>query len=336
MPVFLYMAEGKRNFVEFLKKWSIPLITGSNAAKLFFLFLSVFLWFLINLAKEGYIDKVSFPVNYTSVPPDLRLTNNPPEELRVSLRGKGFEILKLKRRSIRPVEIAIDELKLADTTEYTWNTDDRMQIIEEELGEDISVIDIEPEQITFKFSPIEERRFKVYLKGKKNFSKFKTFYKPPEINPDSISIWGTGEELQQIDSVFTETLSLTAEEDSLIRKVKLALPDEEGLEFSQREVEVKLRYTSLTEGSLNVPLQIRNLPAGYALTLIPRQVKVTFRVPVEDFARVKASDFSVYVDYASLKAREREFLPVQVSQSPDYVRKLDVEPKKVEYILTRQ
>lgn len=307
---------------------------GDNTAKLFFLLLSVFLWLLINLSKDGYTATVYYPVKYDQAPDGYRLVNVPPRNLKVSLRGRGFDIIKSKLRSLDPLSINLRQAVLNDTNAYLLNTLSQEGMIAGELGDNISVTRIEPETVGLKFSPIKQRRFKVYLQYKKNFSRFKSLYRSPEIKPDSITVWGTESELAMIDSIQTQLLRLDGEEDSLSTRVALDLPSGSDLEFSHKEVRVDLVFTSLTEGSLEIPVKLKNSPSDYRVTIIPKRVKVTYQVAINDFAKIEAEDFECYVDLRDLSSNP-EFLTVKVRSVPELVRSYSLDPVRVEYILTK-
>lgn len=335
MPVFILMTDQKKNVLGWLRKISIPIVTGNTSAKLFFLFLSVFLWFLIKLSQEGYVAQVSFPVSFTSIPEDKRLLNKPVEEIQVNLRGKGFDILKHKLRSYKTVAIDMSRLELLDSNRYVWNTDKELEEVGRQFGDNVEVLQIKPKSVVFDFSPIQKRRLKVYLKGKKEYSNFKTLYEDPHIKPDSITIWGTAEELSGIDSIFTETVVLTADEDSMELKVQLQLPKNPNLRFSARQVKVGLRYSSLTERTVEIPIDVVRLSSAYSITLVPEKVNLTFRLAVEDFSKISAEDFSAFVDLGDLEEGTR-FLQVQLQSVPALVRQTRLNPRKVEYILTEK
>ena len=328
------MSSKKENSIKafFARFWGM--IQGDNTAKLFFLLLSVFLWLLINLSKEGFTSSVDFPVSYDQAPDGYRLVNEPPSNLRVDLEGRGFDIIKCKLKSLDPLSIPLREARLNDTNAYVLNTAEQEALIGAELGDNISVTRVSPGEIGLKFSPIKQKKFKVHLKYKKNFSKFKSLYRTPIIKPDSITVWGTENELAEIDSIDTELLRLDADEDSLSIIAKLDLPERNNLEFSHDEVKVDLVFTSLTEGTLEVPIRMKNTPPGYRVTLIPKKVSITYQVAINDFAKIEAEDFECYADLRDLE-RNPEFLTLKVKTVPDLVRNYSLSPVRVEYILTK-
>lgn len=339
MPVsFLNMAKKKGFFGRIFKKVRIPILAGDTPAKFFFIALSVLLWFLIKLNKEGYTGEINLPVKYENIPSDKRLLNDPPRQIKVQLRSQGYDILKYKLRSLSPLVVDVSRLVRTGNGKSYWATSRSKNDIANTFGEKARVVSIDPDTVFFHFSTLKSKKFKVYLKVKRKFPLFKTFYRPPLIRPDSIIISGSAEDVNDIDSVFTETVELTAEEDTVTKVLKLRLPKKKkNLQMSADKVQVRFTYTSLTEGSFDIPVKVINLPDQYKITVFPDKVKVKFQVPLEDYQKVDAADFEAYVDFNQIKDKQQErLLTVKLRSSPAFLRKVSIDPRQLEYILINQ
>lgn len=334
-PLFYSMSRVNRIWKR-IGKVSWPLLAGDTRAKFFFLFLSVFLWFLIKLSKEGYTTEISFPVEYKDLPADKRLVNVPPNELTLNLGGQGFDLLRCKLRSLQPLEISVRNLQQSDSISYTWNTSGNKDAVGAELGDDIDILSIFPENVKFDITPLTSKRVKVYLKSKRDFENFKTLYRPPMLEPDSITITGSPDVVNNIDSIFTEGVSLTADQDSVHFEVALLKPEQGDVKMSHNKARVSIRYTSLTEDEMSVPIKVINLPRKYTLTIFPDKVNVRYQVSIEDYEKIDSTDFEAYVDYHNLKDDNQQFLRVNLKTVPSYLHKVNLEPSRVEYILSEK
>lgn len=328
------MAKEQSGIKRFLRKLKVPILAGDTTAKFLFLLLSVFLWFLIKLSKEGYVTEFNFPVKYVNIPEDRKLSSKPVSEIRVKVRSHGFDLLKHRLRSFRAIEIDVASNVKGDGESYFWETNSGENLMNVEFDDNTEILSIRPDTVFFEFDEIRNKKVKVYLKARKKYSNFKTFNAPPEIIPDSIIVSGAERDVQGLDSIFTKTFDLTAEADSVTRKIPLDLPKNSKLEFSTQEVTVKLRYTSLTEGSFNIPVRVINLPEGYEMNVFPEKVKLKFQVPVEDYERVTPGEFEAYVDFNDVEAdKGTQFLKVRLQAVPAFLRKVTVDPRQLEYIL---
>ncbi len=326
------------NIRNFFSKFRLPLIfRGNTTAKILFLLLSVFLWFLIKLSKTGYTTEFSFPVEYVNMPSDKRLNKKPIKSVKVKVRSHGYDLLKYKLRSFRPVEVDLTNTVKYEGGRYFWETNRGANPINSEFDEDTEVLSINPDTIFFDFNAIKSKKVKVYLKGKRLFSNFKTFFAPPEITPDSITISGAEQDVSKIDSIFTKPIELKAAADTVVHKVDLQLPKNKGLEFSAKSATVKVRYTNLTEGTFTIPVSIINLPAEYELNVFPAKISVKYQVPVQDYNRVNPADFEAYVDFAEIQDNpDARFLGVKLQAAPAFLRKVTVDPKQLEFILIKK
>lgn len=331
------MAYNLEDIKDKISRLSKPLLAGDNRAKVFFIILSVFLWFLIKLSKEGYTGEVNFPVIYKEVPANKKLLNQPLDHLKVTLRSQGFEILKYKIRSLRPIEIDVSRLDMSNGEHYTWNTQSKRSMISAQLGDNTEIVDIKPDTVHFNFSLIRSKKVKVYFKGKRQVSDFKTLYAEPVITPDSIMVAGSEEALRHLDSLFIKPISPSEDVDSLNVEAELDIPKNKDLEIVQAKVRVQALYTSLTEGKFEIPVKVLNLPRSYNITLFPNKVFVKYQLPLEDFSKVSKEDFSAYVDYNQIKSMESDrFLTVYMQSSPPYLKKLIIDPKQLEFIITEK
>lgn len=328
------MAKEQSGLKGFLRKWKVPILAGDTTVKFFFLLLSIFLWFLIKLSKEGYITEFNFPVKYVNIPEDKKFSSKPVSEIKVKVRSHGFDLLKHRLRSFRAIEIDVANNVKRDGQNYFWETNSGENLMDVEFDDNTEILSIRPDTVFFEFDEIRSKKVKVYLRARKKYSNFKTFNSPPEIIPDSITVTGAEKDVQGLDSIFTKTFDLTADADSVTRLVPLDLPKNSKLGFSTREITVKLRYTSLTEGTFNIPVKVINLPEGYEMNVFPEKVKLKFQVPVEDYERVIPDDFGAYVDFNDIKAgEETQFLKVHLQAVPAFLRKVTVDPRQLEYIL---
>ncbi len=331
------MANNLKDIKQKLSKLLKPLLAGDNRAKILFIILSVFLWFLIKLSKGGYTGEVNFPVVYKEVPVNKKLLNQPTDHLKVTLRSQGFEILKYKIRALRPIEIDVSRLDVSNDEHYTWHTQSKRGMISAQLGDNTEILDIKPDTVHFNFSLIRSKMVKVYFKGKRQISDFKTLYAEPVITPDSILVSGSEQALAKVDSIFIKPINPAEDIDSLDVEVNLEPIKNKNVEIIRQNVRVQALYTSLTEGKFEIPVRVLNLPKSYNITLFPNKVFVKYQLALEDFSKVSKDEFKAYVDYNQIKDMESDrFLRVYMESSPPYLKKLTIDPKQLEFIITEK
>lgn len=312
------------------------LTEGSNRVKFFFILLSVFLWFLSKLSKDGYTTVIEFPVKYVNSSADKALGRMPTEKIKVAINSYGFTILKYKLRSFSSLRIDLSQVerKLDPRNSY-WLTNADLSIIEKQLDADVEVRSISPDTVYFDFNKLIKKKVAVKLKLQESFSKDLGIYGEPQIIPDSILVQGPESLISKIKFIETEPLELKGDKSTLKKELDLILPKTKGVQFSEDQVNVELEFSKMTEASINVPIEIVGLPEKYNLKLFPENVKLTYKVAIRDYDKVRASDFRIYTDCSQIEANsDKRYLTLKSSNYPDFIESMHFDPKRVEFILS--
>lgn len=338
--LLLQLMEPKTRVKEVVKVLRSLVMEGDSRAKLFFLLLSVFLWFLINLSNDGYKTVVEFPIEYLNLPQDRILAEAPPKYIKVDLVGPGFSLLKYKIRGLKSIAVDVSRLKRDSDTigalSY-WLTNENLGFVAAQLEGETQVLSISPDTIAFKFTELGTKKVPIVLQLDKQYSNQTSLYGKPKLSIDSLVVTGPKLKLASIESIMTKSILLTGEEDSITISSKLKLPEDKALEFSHQKVKVTLAFTQITEGKLQVPINIEGVSGDYELAVFPKKVDITYRISIHDFKKIGEADFKASVDYALIKGQEESrYLPVKVESYSDFVKYINYEPKRVEYILTEK
>lgn len=329
------MAEEKENRWIRIKNF---LTEGSNKVKIFFVLLSVFLWFLSKLSKEGYTAIIDFPVKYVNLEEGRSFGQDPPKKIKVYINSPGFTILKYKLRSFSSLKIDLKGVERnIDSRNSYWLTNSDLSLIENQLDPDVEVRSISPDTVFFDFTHRVKKKVPVVLKIQENYSKDLGIYGEPKITPDSIIVSGAESVIKDIVTISTDELELNGEEELVATKLKLKIPKKKGIEVSNEEVDVELEFSKLTETSINVPIEVVGLPQKYSLKIFPETVKLTYQVAIRDYERVAVTDFRIYTDCSDIENNaSKRYLNLQSSDFPDFVKNVHFEPKRIEFILSEQ
>ncbi len=311
---------------------------GNSRARMFFVLLSVFLWFLIKLSKEGYTEIISFPVQYNNLPDDRILTNRPPSEIKVTLRAQGFNLLGYKFRRFRKIKVNIKEIERTASSESSyWLTNNNLSFIENQFDEGTDILSISPDTVHFKFSRISSKKVPVVFQYEKNYSNETVFRNPPRITPDSVTISGARQKVGRINAVNTQKIVLDAQKDSVQLKAPLLLKGESGIKFSHKTVEIDIHYTKLTQGKVKIPVTVTNLPDSLEIVTFPREVELSYNVAVNEYDKINEADFNVYADFSQLQEyRELRYLHLSGETYTALVTNISFNPKQVEFVITRK
>lgn len=314
------------------------LTKGNNKVKLFFVLLSVFLWFLSKLSKEGYTAVVDIPVKYDITKADRKFGKDPLSTISVSLTAPGFTILKYKLRSLTSLKVKLPQVerKLEARKSY-WLPNDHLGLVQNFLDPDTEVRSVKPDTVYFNFNKVVQKMVPVVLDIDNQQSKDLKIYGKPIIKPDSIRVIGPEDLLKEIFEVTTEQLTIEGEKEKY--KVVLDLIElyEKELKLSDDEVSVSLEFSKMTEATVNIPIEVFALPSQFDLKIFPENVKLTYQVAIKDYDKVSKNDFRIFTDCSKIEMNaEKRYLNLQFSSFADYISNVHVEPKRVEFILSEK
>ncbi len=310
-----------------------------NQAKIFFLFLAIFLWVLLKLSKEeGFVQTVDFPVEYVNFPPRMELNNVPPEQISIRLKAPGFNLLRYTFKSFKPIQVNVSELKTVGQGSKTfWITNNQRAFIEQQMEQDVEVLSIWPDTIAFDYAQLQSKKVPVLLQLEKNFNNFSSLYETPRLLPDSVELIGAAAALKGIDSISTKVMVINDEQDSVVRKIGLQVPSKEGVSISHKNVRVQLLVTQLTEKVLERQIEVRNIPDSLEIVIFPKVVKMQLQLALKDFDRLNPVDVIPFVDYSDIAGQDAEAsMRIQYEPLPDFIRHVTLEPRRVEFILTQK
>lgn len=147
---------------------------------------------------------------------------------------------------------------------------------------------------------------------------------------------GPSKTLDGLKYIETKAFTVPAQSgDSLNTTIALKLPELNKVSFSTNKVNAKIQLTRMTEETMEVPIEILNVPDSLSVELFPSTTNLTYRVALRDFHKVRPDDFAVTANFTLLQNNsESRFLNLTVEEFPEIIRQVDLDPKRVEYIIT--
>lgn len=303
---------------------------------LFCVLISAFFWMMMTLSKE-YGVVFNFPVKYINPPTDKVIANHLPVAIDIEIRAKGFSILAYKiRHRQETVLIDIKNLKpLYDKNHYYLLTNSRLDKITAQFDNDIKIQKIYPDTIFFNFNKKLTRKVPVKANLTVEFDKHYQQSDSVKLFPAQIAVSGAADLVNKVKYVQTAPMRLKNVTDSAVVKLDiLKTPDLKLLDISQTIVEAKVTAAKYTEGSMELPVEIENLPRGYNLKIFPDKVTVKYNVAFQNYEKITASQFRVVVDYDKIEEGSTR-LKVHLLKFPSEVRAIKLNPEKVEYIIRK-
>jgi len=211
----------------------------------------------------------------------------------------------------------------------------RMDKINSQLNKETRVLKINPDTIFINFNRKISKMVPVKPNLSLEFSKLYNLTDSISIQPKYIAVSAEAEVVNKID--FVETQAMTLKNINASTSIKLPLVKKEEykhVEFSQSTVKATINVTKYTEASLELPVEVENLPLGYSFKTFPDKVMVKFNVAFENYEKINATSFRAVVDYKKIDKQSNK-LKVQLLKVPEGLRNIKLVTEKVEYIISK-
>lgn len=305
----------------------------------FFVGIATIFWFL-NALGEEYTTTVNYPVRYINLPQNKVLTNKLPEQFALKVNAYGFDLIRYKLSSAflsNPFDVGLytnNRLKNNTLQNYSLATSQIVNRFEKDLSSSIKLISIFPDTILFEFSPIVEKKVPIKSMVSSSFEQQYMLDEAISLEIDSVVVKGPSSKLDSIDFVETEELILKDLNKTVKRNVNLK--QIEGIEFSQRKIEITVPVEQFTEEKMSIPVKVSNLPDSILLRLFPGDVKVSYFVGFKKHDKVSVDLFDIRVDYNQTSEDGSNKLKIELLRNPGFVTNVRYYPQEVTYLIEKK
>ena len=300
-------------------------------AMLLSLIVALVMWFSFSM-RETYPLTMRLPVVVAQTPPGSALRSRPPEAATVTLRGEGWTLLSLSRRT--PVISVVAESETVSL---------QAALSEVGLPDGVEVQAVQPQVIELALDTETNRRLPIRLRQRIETEVGFDLLRPPRLFPDSVTVTGAQSLLGTLDAWPTEVLMADGVEDPFTRIVALADTFGGLLRPSVTATRVQVDVGEFTEGRRDLLIEVVNLPVDVlGVRFDPPRVQAVFRVPAEGDAYDRAlasSRVRAVVDYFDIArdtTRTDGQVPVSVRWPDDLdIRDATLQPSRVGYFIQR-
>ncbi len=262
--------------------------------KLLALLFALFLWGVAALERQ-YEITLEVPIKVVEKGEKERvITNVDAKNARVTLSGKGKELLRI-RRSQLTFQPLVPEGRFGSRQV-------RLNSADLKLPAGITVRTIEPELVEVKLGPAQARDVKVIVPTKNWPSGGMTI---TEIRPLSgVKLIGPSDEIENYNTVTTETLDLSRVQSGERRVLRVLVPTGRG--FSAVPESVMVEVTLEREAArifLGLPVKVI-APPTMDISVEPDEAQIAIAGPANMIDSLKTTDITVQIKIASLPVGE--------------------------------
>ncbi len=314
------------------KKQNKPWIKkGPLKTFLFFLGFSTVIWVFVQFSKQ-YTSVIELPVSYINLPKDKILLENSPKYLDLRIQDKGFNIAIYKFFP-RVLKIDLSEVESLDG-QLVYNLEPNKAAILSQLRIDYEDADFLQENLKIDFQQRAVKRLLINSKINLDFSIGYSALDEIKLQPDSITVSGPENILDTLRQVNTKELKIDNINKDIEGRIKLDRTNLGTVTFYQDEVSYSLRTDKFTEGKVEIPIEMINVPEKMNAVIFPKEVIVYYQVSLNEFDKVKSSNFKVIVDFKN-SVDSDGYLLAQIVEHPKIVNNLRLNENKILFVIKR-
>jgi len=198
------------------------------------------------------------------------------------------------------------------------------------LPQTATIINYDPVRISFNYNTLQSRKIPIIFDGQLNISPGYFLNGDIRLVPDSVTAYGSLSDLSKLNYVYTSTDTINRLESN--RKIIYKLQEINRIKLVPEQIAVYVPVEAYTQKKIEVPIEGFNLPQNLTVKFFPSKVNLSFFVGVSLADSINTNDFSVGVDYESIKDSKSASVPVRITESPSYARNLTIDPPNVEFI----
>ena len=299
---------------------------------LFFLVLSGVFWLFLTL-NESYEQEIKVIYKIKGIPKNVVLTSHEIDTIRVTIRDKGWVILRYLYNDYRSVNINYKNYDRGNGSGIASSSEIK-RLIAKQLETSTIVNSIKPDRLEFFYNNGERKRVPVRWAGRVIPEQL-YFISHVQYMPDSVDIYSSREKLDSIKVIYTEALNYAGFRDTLIVDCKLS--HQKDVKVVPENIRIGFYTDVLTEESIDgVPIRAINMPEGKVLRTFPPKVKIHFITGVSQFRTLRPEDFIVIADYKEISQHSSEKCNIYLKTVPHGISRATLETKKVDYLIEEE
>ena len=299
-----------------------------------FALLSIVFWFMTKLSKE-YDSTIAYPISYNNLPDNKLLQEKPLDFIKIHIKTTGFKLI-LAKISPNKLEINASNIYNKSLTDYYLLVSQQKLALQKQMKTGVQIDHFIHDSIAFNLGLLKIKKVPVKLLSDFTYADGYELNEPISITPDSIIVTGPESILDTINFISTKLLQkkeLSISIKELIAIKKFA--SESNVNIKQENIEIFAAIEKFTEGTIEVPFKVLNLPSDKTINTFPKLVKITYRIALSNFNKISTSSFLVECDYNISKENNLPYLIPKITESSSMIKNPRIAPLKIDFIINK-
>lgn len=305
-----------------------PFLSNEKAMLILCISIAFLFWCFIKFSKT-YTYTTFYELAY-EVPSSYAMSSEAPTLLDVKMQSSGWTLLWHSfTQSNR-----IISLPLATNDQQYFYADAIKNMIERRASNKQKIIQFTPSQISINIKKELEKKVPIIAFTNINFEKGYQQNGKIKLIPDSVSITGPTNYLDEINQWYTDTLVNVALKETWSGQVGLQKPGVKFVTLSVPKVAFEIPVDQFTEKSMFLPIQIFNQQDS--VSIFPKNIQTTFNVTLAQYESITAREFTLKADFnPEFTNTINQKVRIQLSKFPDYIQNVSLDIDSVEYYIIK-
>lgn len=277
-------------------------------------------------------------IKYTGFPEGKVVATTLPKQLKLSVKSSGFNLLINDwKKTEKEINIDINKARYNSYyNDYSFDIRNSIETISRQFSKEIHITKTNPESFTFKVKPRQYKTVPIKLNALISYANQFQLNGNVTITPSLVKISGDSIELSLVNEIETESLTLRNLNKIITKKINIKTPlGFNTIQIEQPNIILSIPVEKFTEATTSIPVTIDNVPRGFTIKTFPKEVKVTYQVPISKYSKTDKNLFTISADFDKGTVSKNNFLQLTIARTPEYIRNVRIEPEKVEFILKK-
>jgi hypothetical protein len=310
------------------------LIPKKKISKTFlsFLLAAIFMWLLITLSKE-YTTTISFPIKYTKIAQNKLLQATPAKALEIVVKTNGFSIFRT-RFNTKEITINANALLKKTGTKYYLLVKNQKQRIQKQLPSGVVLEQILKDTLFLDLGRLVTRKLPLKPNVKISYHVGYDLSEEITVTPDSISVSGPENYMAELKSLALLPVVLEDVMANFTKKVAIKMPEGiKNLKLDTKEIIVSGKVEKFTEGTLELPYTVINMPKDVTINTLTKKIQITFIIGLSRFNKINENSFQIECDYSISESNNLGYLIPKLVHKPSEIKSYKIIPNEIDFLI---
>ena len=296
----------------------------------FFLLLATFFWVLTKFSRQ-YTATATATIHYLNIPEATQIKDDNLKKIDFTLTTSGFEFLYYRFKN-PSIDIDLNNFYTEERKNVIIPKVDLVGLVSSQLNTNLTIRNLPNDQFVVGLDAIVSKEIPIIAKTQFSYKDGFRLIDSLKVEPDKVTIKGPASYLDAIRFIETKMVLQENIDKTFSQEVGLVGHENPKVLISPMEVTISINIAEFTQKTMVVPIELKNVPKGTIVKLIPAAVAVTFNVSVEDFNEIVESDFKLLCDFNERDLNE-DFILVSLEEYPPRIYNIELNTKKIDYLI---